>query len=550
MNQIQKRVQSARRRLVLGIFGRALAVTVFVGLLIATIACSVPAFRVVAIDYSTWTTSWIAGTLASAVAVAALYAWYRAPSQSDTALEVDRRFGLRERLASAMSMPEQSRDSAFGIALTQDADRRAGQIDIADRFALKPTRVAWLPVAIVPLLAIVLLLVKPATTTEAGSEIKVDPIEVQQVKTVAKQLQKRLAQQKRKAEAEGLTEAKEMLEKIEADLDKLANRQDLDRKEAMIALNDLKKQLEERREKLGDSEQMRKMMSQMKGMESGPGDKVVKSIQQGEFGKAEDMVRELAKKMKDGELGDKEKEQLKKQVEQMAKAMEKAKEEHEKKKEELQKQIDKAKQEGRGKDADQLQQELEKEQQKDQQMQQMQQMAQAMQQAAEAMKNGDSSKASEAMEQMADELGDLQQEMDELEELESAMDDMSQSKQQMRCKECSGKGCQGCQGSQGDGMGEGQGQGQGLGRGNGSGDRPESDVETGTYDTQVRGVVKKGKAVIAGHADGPNRKGVTQELLQSSVDKALSQESDPAENQVLPRTEREHAQQYFDELRK
>jgi myosin heavy subunit len=548
MNQIEKRVQSARRRLVLGIFGRAVAVTAFAALLIATVACSVPAFRVVEFGYSTWAISWVAGTLVAAVAAAALYAWYRAPSTSDTALEVDRRFGLRERLASAMSLPQPSRDSAFGIALTQDADRRAAQIEIADRFALKPTRVAWLPLAIVPLLAIVLLLVKPATTIQAGSEIKVDPIEVRQVKTVAKQLQKRLAQQKRKAEAEGLTEAKEMLEKIEADLDKLANRKDLDRKEAMIALNDLKKQLEERREKLGDSDQMRKMMSQMKGMESGPGDKVVKSIQQGEFGKAEEMVRELAKKMKDGELGDKEKEQLKKQVEQMAKAMDQAKEEHEKKREDLQKQIDKAKQEGRGKDADQLQQELEKEQQKDQQMQQMQQMAQAMQQAAEAMKNGDTGKASEAMEQMADQLGDLQQEMDELEELDSAMDDMSQSKQQMRCKDCNGQGCQGCQGSQGEGFGDRPGQGQG--RGNGSGDRPESDVETNTYDTQVRGIVKKGKAVIAGNADGPNRKGVTRETLQSSIEKSLSQESDPAENQVLPRTEREHAQQYFDELRK
>jgi hypothetical protein len=550
MNQIEKRVRSARRRLVLGIFGRALAVTAFAALLIATVACSVPAFRVVEIDYSTWAISWIAGTLVGAIAAAALYAWYRATSPSDTALEVDRRFGLRERLASAMSLPQPSRDSAFGIALTQDADRRAAQIEIADRFALKPTRVAWLPLAIVPLLAIVLLLVKPATMIQAGSEIKVDPIEVRQVKTVAKQLQKRLAQQKRKAEAEGLTEAKEMLEKIEADLDKLANRKDLDRKEAMIALNDLKKQLEERREKLGDSDQMRKMMSQMKGMESGPGDKVVKSIQQGEFGNAEEMVRELAKKMKDGQLSDKEKEQLKKQVEQMAKAMDQAKEEHEKKKEDLQKQIDKAKQEGRGKDADQLQQELEKEQQKNEQMQQMQQMAQAMQQAAEAMKNGDTGKASEAMEQMADQLGDLQQEMDELEELESAMDDMSQSKQQMRCKDCDGQGCQGCQGSQGEGFGDRPGQGQGLGRGSGSGDRPESDVETNTYDTQVRGIVKKGKAVIAGNADGPNRKGVTRETLQSSIEKSLSQESDPAENQVLPRTEREHAQQYFDELRK
>ena len=40
----------------------------------------------------------------------------------------------------------------------------------------------------------------------------------------------------------------------------------MDRKDAMIAMNDLKKQLEERREQLGSSEQMRKAMSQMKGL--------------------------------------------------------------------------------------------------------------------------------------------------------------------------------------------------------------------------------------------------------------------------------------------
>lgn len=547
MNQVQRRVLSARRRLIAGTFGRTLAITAFVALIVATIAVAVPAFRVVGVEYQAWALSWIIGSSVVAVTVAGIYAIWRAPTSDQTAVEVDRRFGLQERLASALSLPAQARDSEFGVALSADADRRAEQLAIAGQFAIRPTHIAWLPLAIVPVLAIVLMLVKPATPIEASTDLKPDPIEVKQIKTVAKQLKTRLAQQKRKAEAEGLTEAKEMFEKMEAEVDKLASREAMSKKEAMIALNDLKKQLEERRSQLGNSEQMRKMMSQMKGMQAGPGDKVAKAVQQGDFGKAQEMVSELAKKMRNGELTKKEKEQLKKQVAQMAKAMDKAIQEHEKKKEELKREIEKAKQEGRSADADKLQQELQKAQQKDRQMQQMKQMAQGMQQAAQAMKQGQAGEAAEAMEELAEQLGDLQQEMDELEDLESAMDDLSQSKQQMRCQGCQGDGCKQCQGS-GNGFGEKP--GNGMGRGNGKGDRPESDVDTNTYQTQVRGKVKKGKAVIAGYADGPNRKGVTRESIRNVVESSLADEADPAENQVLPRTEREHARQYFDELRK
>jgi hypothetical protein len=180
-------------------------------------------------------------------------------------------------------------------------------------------------------------------------------------------------------------------------------------------------------------------------------------------------------------------------------------------------------------------------------MQKMQQMAEALGNAARAMQNGDSSKAADAMEQMADQLGDMADEMSELEDLESTMNELSQSKEQMRCQQCQGAGCQGCQGN---GFGQpGQQPGFGLGRGSGQGDRPEAEDETNTYESQVRGEVKRGKAIIAGFADGPNRKGISREDVKNAVESAINEESDPAENQNLPRTEREHTQQYFNQLR-
>ncbi|QDT02428.1 hypothetical protein K227x_08040 [Rubripirellula lacrimiformis] len=549
MNRIEQKVSSARRRLILAKFGKALCVTLFVGLIAATIAVAIPALKFLEVDFNQWTYAWIGGASAVAVLVAGVYAIATAPSQTDVAAEVDRRFGLRERVSSSMSLDQADRDTDFGLALMADAEKRADQLAVADRFPLKPNRLGWLPIAIVPVLAIVLMLVEPLGPADAKSTAKIDPIEANQVRTAATQLKKRIQQQKRKADAEGLKEAKEMYEKMESQLDKITSKKDMDRKDAMIAMNDLKKQLEERREQLGSSEQMRRAMSQMKGLESGPGEKVAKSIEKGEFGKAEQMVKDLAKKMRDGELSEQDKAKLKKQVEQMAKAMAKAAEEHKQKKQELQQQIDKARKEGRGDDAAKMQQKMNQMQQKDAQMQQMGMMAEAMNQAAKAMEQGKASEAADAMQDMADQLGEMSDEMAELEDLEMSLDQLSQSKNQMRCQKCGGAGCQSCQGNGQFGMGDGQGEGFGMGNGNGSGDRPEEETDTNTYDTQVRGDVKKGKAIIAGFADGPNRKGISREDVKAAIQSTLSEESDPTENQTLPRAEQEHARQYFDRLR-
>ncbi len=546
MNRIESKVSSARRRIILGRFGTAICFALFAGLIVATIAIALPALRVMEIDFQTWTYAWIGGSILAAVLVAGAYAIVTAPTKEEVAAEVDRRFGLRERLSSSITLRTADRDSDFGAALMSDAEKRADQIAIADRFGLKPTKLGWLPISIIPILAIVLLLVEPMSQSSANSASKTDAAETKQVQTVAKQLKQRIQQQRRKAESEGLKDATAMYEKMETELDKIAKRDKLDRKDAMIAMNDLKKQLEERREQLGSSEQMRKAMSQMKGLSEGPGEKVAKSIEKGDFDKAQEAVKDLADKMRNGDLSEKEKEQLKNQISQMKDAMQKVSEQHEQKKQELQQKIDKARQEGRGNDAAKMQEQLNQMQQKDGQMQKMSQMAESLNKAAQALKDGDSSEAADALEQMSDELGEMADEMSELEDLQDAMNDLSQSKDQMRCQQCQGAGCQACQGN---GFGDGQNPGSGLGRGAGQGDRPESEDDTNTYETQVRGNVKKGKAIIAGFADGPNRKGITREDVKIAVESAISEESDPAENQSLPRTEREHTQQYFNQLR-
>ncbi|MEM6470702.1 MAG: hypothetical protein AAF802_14180 [Planctomycetota bacterium] len=546
MNRIEAPVRNARRRVILGILGRSLCVSLFIALLAATFAIAAPGIWVMEIDINFWNKAWIIGSVIAAVAASVAYALMTAPSVNQTAMEVDRRFGLRERLSSSLTMAAADEETTFGRALVSDAERRADQIRVAEKFPFSISKLGWLPVAIAPVLAVVMTLVQPASESVDPAD-EIDPAVVAQIKQASLQLKKRIEQQKRNAIAKGLDEARDLFAKMEKDLNEITEKKAIDRKQAMIALNDLKKQLEQRREQLGSNEQMRKAMSKLNSLQEGPAKEAAKSIAKGDFAKAEDIVRELAKKISEGKLSEKEKKQLENQIKKLRDQLKDAADQQKRKQEALEKKIEQAKREGRSQDAAKMQQQLNDMKQKsEKQTQQMQQMAQKLSEAAQAMQNGDSKQAADALGDMADQLSEMQDEMSELQDLESALNDLSQSKEQIReGMDGMGMGMDGMGMGFGDEMGEGMGMGEGPGRG----DRPEEETDTNTYETQVRGNVRKGKALISGFADGPNRKGVSREDLKQAIESSMSEDSDPLENQRLPRTEQEYARDYFNKLR-
>lgn len=549
MNQIYMQVRRARRRLVLQRFGHLVSWTLFGALLIALIAIAVPKIWPVEVDLQLWTVAWAGGAFVAGLVAAAVTTYLTRPSLEQTAAEIDHRFALRERLSSSLMLPESERETEAGRALLADAESRAGRIAVDDRFELRPARLGLLPLIPLAMLAI-LILIPDATRnniTDASASVAAKE-DAKQVKTTAAQLKRKLEQQRRQAKAKGLDDAADMFQRMEAKLDKITKRENIDKKEAMIALNDLKKELQDRRDKLGTPNEMKKAMSNLGNLDNGPADRVAKAMQKGDFGDAQKQVQDLAKKLRNGELSEKEQQQLQKQIEQMKEQLEKAAEQHEQAKKDLQEKIEQARRDGRMNDAAKMQEQLNQMEQQQDKIDQMKKMAQGLGNAADAMKQGNGSEAAEGLEDIADQLGQMQQSMDELQDLEASLDDLQQAKGQMQCKQCQGQGCPDCQGG---GLGSnpfGQ-PGNGLGEGQGKGDRPEAEDDTNTYDTQVRGDVKPGRAIIAGKAGGPNRKGTTTEELQQAVLGAIAEESDPMENQSLPRIEREHAKQYFDRLR-
>ncbi|TWT75145.1 hypothetical protein [Allorhodopirellula solitaria] len=561
---VLSKVRQAQRRMIAGQFGRSLNRTLFVSLLVSTLAIGamaiVPLPQLCAamgmapsadgtptIEPGQWIVGWLVGTVGIAVAVAALHAWWRAPSLKEVAAEIDHRFDLHERLSSSLAVSQtDGSPQSFATALRDDAARQAESIRIADKFPLRAGSAAWLPLSIVPILAVMIAVVQPASTPAEQLANSVDSAEVRQVKTVAAELKKRVSQQRRTSEAKGLEEARALFENMEQQLDQITKNDSLDRKDALIQLNDIKEQIEARKGRLGSPDDMRKALAQMKGIGGGPAQKIADQIQRGDFGQAAEELRKLAEKLKDGQLSEQEKEKLAGQAKQLAQQMKSAVERHEQKKQQLQQQIEQAKREGRSEDAAKLQQKLNNAQAADAQMQQMQNMAQSMENAAEAMQQGDTESAAQEMEGMSEQLGEMQSAMSELEDLQSTLDDLAQSKNQMNCQNCNGQGCEHCMGQNGNGTGGLQ-AGSGLGPGPGEGD--DSDQDTNTYDSKVQGDVKRGRAVITGFADGPNRKGITRETIKNVIEASMSEEEDALDDQLLPRDERDQTQQYFDSFR-
>ena len=380
----------------MGLFGRSLVWSLGAAFLVTLVASLAPAFWVVETEFPVWVGRWLAASLAAAVLAASLFATLRAPSRDTVATEIDHRFGLRERISSAIAIRDDDRDSAFGESLLADAERHADRLAIPDQFPLRPAKAVWVPTVAAAILAAAWVWVEPAQLADTAA-VTIDSDEVRQVKAATEELKKRIARQRRKAEQEGIEESQELFRRIEAELDDIARRSNLDRKRALIEMNELKKQLEKRRDELGSPDQIRRAMSNMKGFESGPGERLAKSLEKGDFGDAEKTLRDLAKRLRDGDLSGAEREQLREQVEAMQRQLEQAAAAHERKKQELQQQIEQARSEGRGDEAARLQSQLDQLSERDGQIGSMSSMAESLGKAAKSMGEGGEKEAADSL---------------------------------------------------------------------------------------------------------------------------------------------------------
>lgn len=551
MDEIRKQVAVARRRLILQQYLQSASWCLSIAFAIALLGIALPRLFVLPIQRDLWTAAWLGGALVVGLLAAVAVTWWRTRSALDAALELDRRFGLKERVSSALSLSPHERETTVGQALVDDAIRRVSSLEVHERFQVALRR-SQLWFVLPALLAFALATFVPIRSRDAVNAARTPEQTQAQVKKSTEALKKRIEQQRKQAEEKGLADAEVMFQKLSAGLEDLRTQDGVDRKKALIKLNDLAKEIEERRQQLGAPEKMRERLQQLKQMQPGPADKMMNALKEGDLGKAMDQVKTLSEQLKNNEMSDGERQKLVEQLKAMQEAMKSMAEEHEQAKQDLERQIQQKMAEGDTAAAGKLQRQLDAMQSQDQQMKALEQLAQKMGEAAESVKNGEGQEASAKLDELASELESMKSELQEMESLDSVLDQISQSKDTMNCPNCNGMGCSQCEGMGMNqfGMGRMRRGGMGMGEGQGQGDRPEQETDSNFYDSQVRGKPKGGEAVLSGQASGPNKAGVSKEDIKQQIQTAISAESDPLTDQRLPRTQRDHAKAYFELLRK
>ena len=543
MEEIRRQVTGARRRLA---FEQSLAVApwcLFVTLLAAAIAVAIPKIWFLGLNVNTWTVGWVAGALAVAGLTAIIWTYIARRGMMDAAIEIDHRFGLKERVSSALALTDAEQETEVGRALIHDASRRVEVLAIKERFSVAANWRALLP--LVPALVVFVLAAFVPDAERDTANAAVDSAELRtRIKKSTEEMRKRMAQRRKNAEQQGLEEAEELFKKIQQGLDDLAGDKKVDHKKALVKINDMAKEIEKRRSVLGDSEKMKQQFNRLKNIEKGPAERLSKALKDGDLQKAIEQLKQLADKMKSGELSEEDQQKLADQLKQMKQKLEEMVEAHKEAKQELERQIKQKESEGDLKAAGKLQRKLDRLEQQDAQMERLDRMAQQLQKSAESMENGQPEDAASQLAEMASELQDMEAELDELATLDEMMDEIADAKAAMREGEMNDmySSLDGAMDQFGDMSNDGLGQGEGFGY------RPEEETETGEYEARERAKPKAGEAVRIGDADGPNRSGITLEGVKQQIITALNNEADPLTDQRLPKMQQDHVREYYQRL--
>lgn len=574
MNEINKQVARARRRVNTGKFFTILTWAAFAGLLLAVIGMAIPKiwhleFLQTQNHIDAWTYSWILGGAVFGFLIACGLTWRSRASQMDVAVEVDKRFGLKERLSSAMSLGPGETESEAGKALVDDAVARAETIDVRDEFKFQPTWRGLLP--LIPILLLIGLVFIPNAEKKATAAVESNVEARKKVSVAIKEFKKKMNEKKKELATKGLKDAKEF-NALSKKFEDLLDDKDSDKKNALVKLNDIKKQIEKRKKELGSSKDLRESLNKLKDIGEGPAKKLAESLSKGDMKEAKKAIKDLVDKLKAGDLNKVEMTKLAKDIEMMAKELKKLAAEHKAEKKRLEDEIKKAVAEGDLDKAAKMQEKLDKMKELDKQKEKMEKMAKTLKKCADCMKKGgkpgEKSKKggkpgqqgeskdgekSEKSESAGDEAEQAMKEAgDALEDLAEEIEEMRQALEELEALEDLEEAAEGSKAKMGDGEGEfdkPSWKDFAKGKGPGGGKREKEEDETGTFKARVKGKLQRGQTVKTGTADGKNITGRSASETRELVKAGLSKESDPLENQKLSKTQREHAQQYFEALR-
>jgi uncharacterized coiled-coil DUF342 family protein len=480
-------------------------------------------------EWSRWAVAGSLGGLATLLAV--VLALIRAPSRLAAALLLDERFGLKERVTTSLTLAPEHVPLPAAQALLADVGERVVSLDIRSRF---PVALRW-HALLVPLggllLAVVAVFYEPSRTqaTPLPEDLALAPANRSEIEQKVKELEKKAREKRELNKATG-----EKADPLDEELKKLLNRPRDTQEEVRNRIKDLtalEEKIKNRQDALAEKAQAIKdqlrQMNQMSGMDTknGPAKDLQKAVDKGDFNKAQEEVERLAKKLKNNELTEQDREQLKKQLQDLQEKLKRLSDpkEQEEKLQELRRQ-GKIDQDQLDRALDQLRKNSQRLNRDDQER--LQEIADALRECERCMKRGDSDKAAEALKKA----GQCMRKMDDLENMQEMQEQLEQ------LEGCKRSMCQGVDGNPVPAQGR----------------RPEGDPhETGSFTSRVKGDFDpKGQKELTGYAPGTSFKKKSAAEIAGEIKEASQEAPEALERQRIPRAAADMAKGYYENLRK
>ncbi len=542
MTHFEKQIRAARNRLTAQRYLDQLGVFLLVCLIIAAIAIFVGKLVELPTSFQNWTIGGISLAVGIAMVGAAVSTWLRRPDRLKAAAEVDHRLGLRERLASAIQLSDADRATPMGAAVIEDADAKAQRLDVRDAFPIRfSPRWAF---TLIPAVAIAVTCFLPAWKWAEDQTPATELLSVTQINNSTQDLLKQIQQQRKAAEDDQLDEA-DFFKLLEDQLKDLRSNAPKEEKKFLVELKKIQEKLDERRQELGSSEDLKKQLAGLKKIDDGPAEKLADAMMESDLAEASEQMQDLVERMQRDELSKEEQKQLAKQLDQMKQALEEAAKAHEQAKDQLKEQIAQAEKSGDQQTAAKLSEQLQRMQQSDANMKTMAELAKSLSEASECLSKGDCKNAGEALSKMEKELSKMASDQKRAEQLKELSESLNQCKSCSSCQACNGNGCNECKGKSDKQSASDFAKGEGKG----SGAREEAEDNTADYESQVRGNVGEGETAFGGKIAGKNKSTMTQSEVREAILASDLEQSDPIEEAELPKLESEASQQYFDALR-
>jgi hypothetical protein len=477
------------------------------------------------------------GILILMMMVASVMSALKAPNGLAAALALDEEFGLRERVTTSVTLTPGQTSSPAGEALVADANDHIRNLDVGTRFPIRIGRKAAILPALAFVLALVAVFYEPARDNRLAAGLDKDG---GQSPLNASQIDQKMASLKRKTEPGPRMpkEKSEELKQLEAELERIASKpretknQLRERIKEMTALEETMKNRErELADRMRSLKQQLQRLDQASRKESGegPAKDLQKALAEGRLDKASEEIERLTKRVQENKLSAKEKEQLRRQLEDLQNKLER-----------LAKQTDKEDRLRQANlDPETLKRELEQLKKEEQKLKGLQELAKQMGQCQKCLNNGDMEGAAKGLANAGDQLKKMDLDEENLSDLRDQLQRLEDA------KECCCRG-EGTNPKDGDLLADSENPGIGAGR------RPDGkkDGRFSTYDARAKVEFDpKGKKIFDGYAPGQNFRKRNGAELAGEIKQASQEAPEAIEQQRIPKPARDMAKGYFQKMR-